>query len=451
MKKFLPALLLIPCSLFLTPDSAQNISTIAGNGFGGFSGDGGQATAAEIYNPCGIGTDASGNVYIADETGNRVRKVTTAGIITTVAGTITGGFSGDGGPATAAEISSPQGLTVDRKGNIYIADFANNRIRKVNTNAVISTFAGIGTNAFSGDGGPATAAELNAPSEVAADTMGNIYIADETNNRIRKINTSGIISTYAGNGFGGFSGDGGQATAAEINNITGVSTDNSNNVYIADYSNNRIRKVGTTGIITTIAGNGTAGFGGDGSAATAAMLNGPCTVHVGSTGLIYIADGMNYRIRMINTSGVITTIAGDGISGFGGDGGPATAAMFNYPFGVAVDLSGNVYVGDVFNNRVREIAAMPLITYEMKADNEVKVFPNPNNGKFTIQESGARNQNSVVEIYNMLGEKVFSKSLLHLTTEYSLDLSSQSAGIYLYRILTEIGNLAAEGKLIIQK
>ena len=259
------------------------------------------------------------------------------------------------------------------------------------------------------------------------------------------------ISTIAGNGFGGFSGDGGQATAAEINNITGVSTDNSNNVYIADYSNNRIRKVGTTGIITTIAGNGTAGFGGDGSAATAAMLNGPCTVHVGSTGLIYIADGMNYRIRMINTSGVITTIAGDGISGFGGDGGPATAAMFNYPFGVAVDLSGNVYVGDVFNNRVREIAAMPLITYEMKADNEVKVFPNPNNGKFTIQESGARNQNSVVEIYNMLGEKVFSKSLLHLTTEYSLDLSSQSAGIYLYRILTEIGNLAAEGKLIIQK
>jgi len=279
-----------------------NIYTVAGNGVSGYSGDGGAATAAKLTLPAGVATDASGNVYVCDLWNNRIREVNTSGIISTFAGNGTGSYSGDGGPATAATLSSPYGVAVDASGNIYIADYNNNRIRKVNTSGIISTFAGNGTAGYSGDGGAATAATISSPFDVAVDASGNVYFSDTGNDVIRKVNTSGIISTIAGNGTTGFSGDGGLATAAELNFPRGVAVDASGNVYIADASNNRIRKVNTSGIISTIAGNGGGGFSGDGGLATAAALNGPAGVAVDASGHIYISDANNYRVRELKST-----------------------------------------------------------------------------------------------------------------------------------------------------
>jgi len=335
------------------------ISTVAGNGTQGYSGDGGAATAAQINNPYGVAVDSAGNIYIADNGNKRIRKVNTSGIISTVAGNGTGGYLGDGGVATAAQLNNPYGVTVDNNGNIYIADTSNRRIRKVNTSGIISTVAGNGTAGYSGDGGAATAAQLNNPYGVTVDNSGNIYIADTSNRRIRKVNTSGIISTVAGNGTAGYSGDGGAATAASLTPY-GVALDSTGNIYIADGSYHRIRKVNTSGIISTVAGNGTAGYSGDGGAATAAQLNNPTGIAVDSTGNIYITDGINRRIRKVNTSGIISTVAGNGTAGYSGDGGAATAAQLYYPTGVAVDSTGNIYIADNSSNRIRKVYDVPV-------------------------------------------------------------------------------------------
>ena len=336
--------------------SGQIITTIAGNGVAGYSGDGGAATAAKLDYPSGVAVDNSGNVYIADLEYAVIRKVNTSGIISTIAGSGTAGYSGDGGPATAAELNEPTDVAVDDSGNIYIADFNNNVIRKVNISGVISTIAGNGIGGYSGDGGAAIAAEFLLPVSVAVDHSGNVYVADEDNNVIRKVNALGIISTVAGNHVQGYSGDGGAATAAELSWPSGVAVDDNGNVYIADGGNGRIRKVNISGIISTIAGNGTGGFSGDGGAATAAELNGPCGVAVDRRGNVYIEDGLNERIRKVNDSGIISTIAGNGTAGYSGDDGVAMAAELNVPADVAVDDSGNVYIVDQFNNRVRMVS-----------------------------------------------------------------------------------------------
>jgi type IX secretion system substrate protein/SdrD B-like protein/NHL repeat-containing protein len=348
-------LLLIICSALALNTNAQIITTIAGNGTAGYAGDGGQATAAELYDSYGVAIDAAGNVYIADTENHRVRKVTTTGIISTFAGNGTGGYSGDGGQATAAELKDPNGVAFDAAGNVYIADTYNHRIRKVNTAGIISTVVGTGTAGFSGDGGQATSAELNYPQGVALDAAGNLFIPDQNNNRIRKVITStGIISTYAGNGTLGYSGDGGQATAAEINGPQGVALDAVGNLFIADEDNNRIRMVNTAGIISTFAGNGTASFSGDGGQATAAELDVTEAVALDAAGNLYITDHNNNRIRKVITStGIITTIAGDGTQGYTGDGGNATAAELNQPTGIALDNVGNLYISDNGNNLIR--------------------------------------------------------------------------------------------------
>ncbi|NCX94789.1 MAG: hypothetical protein EBX41_00005, partial [Chitinophagia bacterium] len=339
---------------------AQVISTIAGNGSHGFSGDGGAATAAGLSNPFGVAVDASGNVYIADRDDHCIRKVNTSGIISTIAGDGygsggSGRYSGDGGAATAASLNEPVCVAVDASGNVYIADTHNNRIRKVNTSGIISTIAGNGSSyGYSGDGGAATAASLYYPYGVAVDASGNVYIS-YNDNRIRKVNTSGIISTIAGNGSNGYSGDGGAATAASLRSPNGVAVDASGNVYFADYYNYRIRKVNTSGVISTIAGNGSNGYSGDGGAATAASLYNPQGVAVDASGNVYIADAHNHRIRKVNTSGVITTIAGNGSYGYSGDGGAATAASLADPIGVAVDVSGNLYIADITNVCIRKV------------------------------------------------------------------------------------------------
>jgi trimeric autotransporter adhesin len=339
-----------------------SINLTAGVGSSGYSGDGGPATAAQLDSPWGVAVDSAGNLYIADQDNNRIRKVTTVGIISTVAGNGTSGYSGDRGPATAAKLSGPTGVAVDSAGNLYIADINNNRIRKVTTAGIISTVAGNGTRGYSGDGGPATAAKINNPTGVAVDSAGNLYIVDSQNDRIRKVTTSGIISTAAGNGIRGYSGDGGQATAAQLSNPQGVAVDSGGNLYIAFLGNSRIRKVTAAGIISAVAGNGTGGYGGDGGVATAAQLRGPTGVAVDSAGNLYIADYGNKRIRKVTTAGIIRTVAGNGYWGRDGDTGPATAMQLYNPTGVAVDSAGNLYIAELNGQRIRKVTTAGIIS-----------------------------------------------------------------------------------------
>lgn len=291
------------------PMLAGYIYTVAGNGTNGYSGDGGPATSAEISQATGVAVDTSGNLYIADLDNSVIRRVDAAGIITTVAGNGTAGYAGDGGPATSAELAFPFGVATDASGNIYIADTANDVIRKVNTAGIITTVAGNGTAGYSGDGGPATSAELNTPISAALDTAGNLYIADSANNTIRKVDTAGIITTAAGNGAAGYSGDGGPAINAELDTPFGAALSPSGNLYIADSYNNVVRRVDTTGIITTVAGTGTAGYSGDGGPATSAELNGTYGVALDAFGNLYIADANNSVIRLVAAAYALLTIS----------------------------------------------------------------------------------------------------------------------------------------------
>jgi len=334
--------------------NAQIIITIAGDSLIGSGGDGGPATLASLDFPFFVKVDNHGNVFISEMTVSTIRKVNTSGIITTYAGNGTFGFSGDDGQATAAQLYSCGEIAVDTLGNVYIADNGNHRVRKVNAIGIISTIAGTGTPGYSGDNGPATAAEFNSPYGIAVDINGNIYVSDGGNYHIRKINPSGIISTIAGDGVTGYSGDGFAATDAQIA-AGGIATDNIGNVYFVDQHLNHVRKVDTSGIITTVAGDGTAGFGGDGSPATSSQLNNPHGVAIDKTGNIYIADDGNSRVRKVNPSGIISTIAGNGIDAFCCDNGPATNAELFNPLDVSFDNKGNVYIADYEESRIRKV------------------------------------------------------------------------------------------------
>ncbi len=346
------------CSLiamFTSPLPAQGgpgtISTVAGNGLDGFAGDGGLAVSARLNRAAGVAVDAAGNLFIADSYNHRVRKVSTDGTITTVAGGGTPGIAGDGGLATAARLDYPSDVAVDSTGNLFIADGSNNRIRKVSTDGVITTVAGNGSLFYSGDGGPAILAGLQAL-RVAVGAGDNLFIADSFNRRIRKVTPNGLITTVAGNGMSGFSGDGGLAISARLTDPSDMAVDALGNLFIADSGNFRIRKVTPQGIITTIAGNGSSTFGGDGGPAISAGIS-PGGLAVSTTGTIYITG--HYRLRKITSDGVITTVAGNGSSGFTGDGGQAMCAPLYGPVGVDVDATGNLFFTDIF--RVRRVAA----------------------------------------------------------------------------------------------
>ena len=349
--------------------SGQTISTFAGIGTAGYSGDGGPAAQAEINRVVGLAADPAGNIYLADQNNNAVRKVDTNGVITTFAGTGISGFSGDGGPATQAQLNGPLGVCVAPSGGIYVMDEGNGRVREVSTSGIITTVAGNGSTVSSGDGGPATDAGFVIPIRCAVDNSGNLFIVDQGAFVIREVDGNGIISTYAGTGEQGFAGDGGPATEAVFNNPTADAVDAAGNLYVTDQFNFRIRRIdAATGIITTVAGNGDDAYDGDGGAATSASLGYPGEIVLDSVGNLFIVDDSNNVIREVS-GGIINTIAGTGTAGYSGDGGPPLDAELYNPFPITLDSAGNLFVGDgVYNddttdNRVRAITgvASPLV------------------------------------------------------------------------------------------
>ena len=343
---------------------ALQIQAFCGTGVQGYAGDNGPAISAELNFPSYLVFDASSNLYVADWANNVVRRIDADGKITTFAGKGTSGYSGDGQPARLAELSNPTSLAIDRLGNLFIADWGNNVVRKVDTKGFITTFAGSGVYGYSGDGSSAVNATLRQPTGLAIDGAGNLYIADSNNYVIRRVDGAGIITTYAGTGVSGYSGDGGQALSANLGSPSGLAFDGAGDLLVSDYNYGIIRRIDPRGLITTIAGNGVSGYGGDGGASTSAELNAPGEIAVDALGDIFIADTSNNRIRKIDSVGKISTIAGNGTQGFIGDNGPAESAELNNPMGVAVDAAGNLYIADVRNSCIREVILYSIVQPE---------------------------------------------------------------------------------------
>ena len=398
------------------------IFTFAGTGEAGAGGDGGPAAEAQLTWAGALALDGSGNLYVAD--GGRIRRIDAEGVITTIAGTGELGFSGDGGPAAEAQLTFPGALALDGSGNLYVADTRNHRIRRIDAEGVITTIAGTGEPGFGGDGGPAAEAQLTFPGALALDGSGNLYVADSGNNRIRRIDAEGVITTIAGTGERGFGGDGGPAAEAQLTGAGALALDGSGNLYVADSGNNRIRRIDAEGVITTIAGTGERGFGGDGGPAAEAQLTFPGALALDGSGNLYVAENSLYhRIRRIDAEGVITTIAGSGPAvfngGYSGDGGPAAEAQFAFPRGLAVDGSGNLYVADRYNNRIR------VIRPPGERNPVTQEFPHFANGDSTVSDLVLVNVDTttvtpVVRFYSSKGNPISADSLVDVTGDLEL-------------------------------
>lgn len=426
------------CRLFAGAGAASaavgDINTIAGTGTAGFSGDGGPATAAQLNVPIGVVKDAAGNIYIADMGNNRIRKISPSGIITTIAGNGAFAYSGDDGPATSASLKSPYAVAVDTAGNVYIADTFNHRIRKVDTSGVITTVAGNGTGGvFSGDGGPATSATIWAPYGLTVDSAGNIYIADTGNSVIRKVDTSGVITSLI--------------TPSSYGIPYDVAVDSSGNVYFSDaWNTHTVYKRTTGGSVSAVAGNGTGGYSGDGGPATSASLFTPTGIAVDLAGNILIADNGNNRIRKVDTTGTITTIAGNGTSGYSGDGGPATSASLKGPFKVAF---GSVLLTDTDNARLRNLIDSAPSAPEIRlicADVEGKFFTG------TFVECGGNlkllvRQTTVNYYYNIVRIKNVGSADLEITGVNILGTDAARFGIDTNNTSCSAGTIISPGGL----
>jgi trimeric autotransporter adhesin len=311
-----------------------------------------------LNNPFAVAADRWGNVYIADTLNNVIREVDSSGMTSTVAGNGRAKYTGDRGPATSASLNHPGGIAVDTAGNLYISDEGNFVVRKVNANRVITTVAGNGTSGYSGDGGPATKAQIAGALGIAVDPAGDIYIADTGNCVIRKVDTKGKISTVAGDGVAAYGGDGGPATLASLRYPTDVAVDSAGDLYIADYFNGYVRMMDRYHIISTVAGNGVQAYSGDNVPAKLASLHGPVRVALDSGGNLYIETNGDGRIRQVNAKHMLNTVAGNGAYGDSGDGGPATSASLKAPYGMAIDGKDNLYIADTGNNRIRMLAGV---------------------------------------------------------------------------------------------
>ncbi|MGH7441484.1 MAG: NHL repeat-containing protein [bacterium] len=331
------------------------LKIVAGDGTPGYNGDDGLGVAARLNGPVGLCFDARGDLYIADRGNNVVRELDRSGTLKTVAGDGTAGFQGDGGPAIYAELDQPGGVCVDDQGDLYISDTLNDRIRKVDTSGNISTVVGDGMRGYNGNQGPALAATLDAPQGLCFDSSGALYFAEAANHVVRKVGLNGVVTTLAGNGSQGDSGDGNTAVSAQLDTPMGVCVDGQGNVYIADAGSNSVRKVDPYGDISTVAGDGQAGYQGDQGGAAVARLRRPLAVALGPQGNLYIADSGNHVVRMVYLNGAITTVAGNGTAGTDDQESQATEAELGVPEGLAVDSAGDLYISDQANSRVTEL------------------------------------------------------------------------------------------------
>jgi hypothetical protein len=375
-------LLLLTAVLWQVTVQAQIISTVAGTGYAGFYGEGIPATDANIMGVRGMAIDKYGNLYIVDASNYRIRKINTDGIITTIAGNGTPTFSGDGGMATNAGMI-PHGITLDDEGNIYIS--GDNRVRKISTSGIITTIAGTGEHDYNGDNIPATAAKIWGPNGMVFDKYGNLYIADVGNSRVRKVSTSGIITTVAGTGVEGYNGDNILAVDAQLGKPSALAIDDFNRLYIGDQINYRIRRINKDGIISTIAGIGTAGYTGDNGMATEAKLTGIGDIVFDKYHNIYFSDPFRHCVRKVDQSGIISTVAGTGESGFSGDGGLAVLARLSLPHGLAINKAGGMYIATFGSKRVRYVGNVVSVAEQGIKNNNIEVYPNPNNGSFYVQ------------------------------------------------------------------
>ncbi|MBC7554694.1 MAG: T9SS type A sorting domain-containing protein [Taibaiella sp.] len=410
---------------------SRRIVTYAGSGgTGGFSGDGFAATGALFYGPQSVSVDTTGNVFVVDYYNARVRKIKKTGTIVTFAGTGVGGYSGDGTASTSAKVD-PQGVAADKRGNVFISNYLNDVIRKVNPLGIISTYGGTGTRGYSGDNGPATAAKFHSPSGLFTDSKNNLYVADAGNNVIRKIDTFGTVTTVAGIGTAGYSGDGGAATAAELDSPYAVTMDRYGNLFIADYKNNVVRMVDpATGFISTFAGTGAYGYSGDGGAAAAAELNKPAGIAVDTNGNVFISDSYNNVIRVVNSIGIISTSVGNGTPGFGGDLGDPLGANLFHPYGIAIDTTGSMFIADANNQRIRKVYYTTLGVEDIDPNVHITAYPNPAGNIITVTNVA---KNDKIVLSDIAG-KVLSSTIAADNGDQTIATNTYAKGVYLLQV-----------------
>jgi sugar lactone lactonase YvrE len=439
MNKIFLAFALIILSCFTL--QAQTINTLAGLGIGGYTGDGGPATGAELNQPYSLAFAPTGDLFFSDAKNNCIRKIDHSGIVSTVAGTGIAGYTGDGGPAVSAELSLPLAIAFDSVGDLYICDCNNHCIRLIDTSGIIHTVVGTGVSGYGGDGGLASSAQLATPTGITFDNKGNLLIVDLMNSNARKVNTLGLISTIVGSNTN--PGDGGPAINGGLVRPEGVAVDRYNNIYIADESHLRVRKIDTFGIIHTIAGGDVGGYAGDGGPATAALLAGPDEIVIDSVGNVLFTDKGNNCVRKIDTSGIITTIVGTGTPGFSGDGGNPASAELRSPAGMAMDNAGRLYIADNLNHRIRIVDFTTGIEQLNISANELTLFPNANNGSFTLSGPLLTKSPTVqITISDLTGRIVLNDEAHiqngHINKQVKLS-STTPAGNYLLTLTTDQG------------
>lgn len=416
--------------------SAQTVTTFAGSGATGSLDTTG--IYATFNFPVGLCANASGDIFVADYFNNKIRQITPVGMVTTFVGSNTSGAIDSTG--IYAKFFAIEGVCIDATGNIFVADKGNHKIRKVTPSGVVTTIAGSGF--WGSTDGIGTAASFATPVAVCSDNAGNIYVADYFNSNIRKITSAGVVTTFAGSTSASCGLTDATGTLALFCNPSGLCCDASGNIYVADSGNNKIRKITPAGVVTSIAGS-TSGIAGsaDGIGAAASFYS-PLDVCIDAIGNIYVADFNNNKIRKITPSGIVTTYAGSGVSG--STDGVGIAASFSAPDGICSDLLGNIYVAERTFKKVRKITPPPAAIYENASNNLVTVFPNPSTGKFLF--SNLENE-STIEIFDALGKSVLK------TTSYnnscSIDLTGKAKGIYYFNIIDKNKNVQ-EGKIVVQ-